>query len=44
MRALDFKYDNHWLSEYGFTICTFGDEGGFSSVSSGATLEFQTVS
>lgn len=43
MKAFDFEYDGICLSDMGFIICKFG-ENGFDTVSSGSQITFNTVS
>lgn len=43
MKAHDFTFDNKKLSDYGFVICHFGDEG-LSTISNGSVITFNTVS
>lgn len=42
MKALDFKYDDRWLSDAGYIICTFGT-GGTDTIDAGSNIEFHTV-
>lgn len=44
MYATDFKYDNVYLSDYGFVICQFEDSGGLKDIEAGSPLTFKTVS
>ena len=44
MYATDFKYDNHYLSDYKFVICKFEDSGGLKDIQAGSPLTFKTVS
>lgn len=44
MFATDFVYDNHWLSDFGCTICTFGDLNGITTVSAGSQITFNMIS
>lgn len=43
MKALDFEYDNIFLSDLGFMLCKF-DSGGVDTVSNGSEITFNTVS
>ena len=43
MRAYDFEYDNHFLSDFGFIICSF-DSKGIETVSNGSKITFNKVS
>lgn len=41
--ALDFKYDNRYLSDYGFVICTFDSSSGVDIVDGGSKIAFKTT-
>ena len=43
MKAHNFEYDNHLLSDFGYTICNFGSEG-LQTISNGSQITFNTVS
>ena len=43
MKAKDFEYAGRNLSEFGMTICNFGDKG-LDTVSDGAKITFNTIS
>ena len=43
MKAFDFEFDGHSLSDFGFIICRFGSEG-LQTVSNGSQITFNTVS
>lgn len=43
MKAYDFEFDSRKLSEYGFIICNFGDQG-LNTVSNGSNISFNTIS
>ena len=43
MKAFDFFYDNKNLSDFGFVICRFGDNG-LDTVTNGSKISFNTVS
>lgn len=43
MYALDFEYDNKYLSDFGFIICSFENPSGADVVSSGSKITFNTV-
>ena len=42
MKAFDFKYGEHCLSEFGMIICSFGDKG-LDTIDDGAKITFNTV-
>lgn len=44
MYALDFEYDNRYLSDFGFIICSFDSPSGADVVSAGSKITFNTVS
>lgn len=44
MYACDFEYDGHYLSDYGFIICTFGTDSDTDNISPGSMITFNTVS
>lgn len=43
MKALDFEYAGHNLSEFGMIICSFGSKG-LDTISNGSQITFNTVS
>lgn len=43
MKSYNFEYDNRCLSDYGFIICSF-DNNGVKTVNNGSTITFNTVS
>ena len=43
MRSIDFEYDGRCLSDYGFTICTFGGVPGPERVDAGSVITFNQV-
>ena len=43
MYALDFEYDNRYLSDFGFIICNFDSPSGADVVESGSKITFNTV-
>lgn len=43
MNAIDFEYDNQYLSDYGFIICDFDASSGVDTISAGSNLTFNTV-
>lgn len=43
MRAVDFEYDNQYLSDYGFIICDFDFSSGTSTVNSGSNITFNKI-
>lgn len=43
MYATDFEYDHHYLSDFGFVICSF-DDAGLGNVTAGSQITFNTVS
>ena len=44
MFATDFEYDGYYLSDFGFTICSFNGSSGVETVSAGSKISFNTVS
>jgi hypothetical protein len=44
MYACDFEYDGHYLSDFGFVICTFGESGDLETLSTGYNITFNKVS
>lgn len=44
MNAIDFEYDSHYLSDFGFVICSFDGSSGNQNVSAGSEITFNTVS
>ena len=44
MYALDFEYDNRYLSDYGFIVCDFNGSNGVVTSSAGAKISFDKVS
>lgn len=44
MHAVDFEYDNQYLSDYGFVICDFDFSNGTATVDSGSTISFNKIS
>lgn len=44
MYALDFEYDGHYLSDYGFIICDFDGSTGVQTASAGSNLTFNVAS
>lgn len=44
MRAIDFEYDNQYLSDYGFIICDFNFGGGANEIDAGSTITFNKIS
>lgn len=44
MRAIDFEYDNQYLSDYGFIICDFNFSSGANEVDAGSTITFNKIS
>ena len=44
MYALDFEYDNQYLSDFGFIVCDFNESSGANIVSAGSRIVFNTVS
>lgn len=42
MKAYDFIYDNKKLSDFGFIVCNFGDNG-LDTVSDGCQISFNTI-
>ena len=44
MRAIDFEYDNQYLSDYGFIICDFNFGSGANEVDAGSTITFNKIS
>lgn len=43
MKAFDFEFDGHSLSDFGFMLCNFGSEG-LRTISNGSQITFNTVS
>ena len=43
MNAIDFEYDSHYLSDFGFIICSFDGSSGVENVSVGSEISFNTV-
>ena len=41
--ATDFEYNNKYLSDYGFMVCSFDTSSGADTVDSGADITFNTV-
>lgn len=44
MRAIDFEYDNQYLSDYGFIICDFNFSSGANEMDAGSTITFNKIS
>ena len=44
MHAVDFEYDDQYLSDYGFVICDFDFKNDTSTVSSGSNITFNKIS
>lgn len=44
MYAIDFEYDNQYLSDYGFIICNFDSSSGIDIVAAGSKITFNKVS
>ena len=44
MYATDFEYDGRYLSDYGFSICTFDSSSGIKQVSAGSNITFNRIS
>lgn len=44
MYALDFEYDKHYLSDFGFIVCDFNQAVGADIVDTGSDITFNTVS
>lgn len=44
MFAYDFEYDGLYLSDFGFTICSFDSESGTNTVSAGSSIAFNKIS
>lgn len=44
MKATNFEYDSHYLSDYGFVICSFDGASDVENVSVGSEISFNTVS
>lgn len=44
MFALDFEYDNQYLSDYNCIICDFDDSGGTKTADAGSKISFEKVS
>ena len=42
MKAFDFEYNGKFLSDYGFTICNFGNKG-LETISNGSKISFNTT-
>jgi len=42
--ALDFEYDNQYLSDYGFIICEFEAKNSIETVKSGSNIVFNKTS
>lgn len=42
MKVFDFEFDNLYLSDLGYTLCTFNSDG-FQTVSNGSQITFNTV-
>ncbi len=43
MIAVDFAYDGHMLSDFGFMICEFDNKGGVNTSGTGSEINFTTV-
>ncbi len=43
MNAIDFEYDSHFLSDYGFIICDFDHSSDVSIASAGSVVSFNKV-
>lgn len=43
MKPLDFEFDNHRLSDFGYMICIFGSNSGVETISNSSQLVFNTV-
>lgn len=43
MYALDFQYDDRYLSDYGFMICDFNGQNGANYVNAGSQITFEKV-
>lgn len=43
MKAKDFLYGEHCLSEFGMVLCRFDSNGGFETISDGSEITFNTV-
>lgn len=41
--AMDFAYDGHYLSDYGFIVCDFDSSSGTDIASAGSVISFNTV-
>lgn len=44
MSAIDFEYDNRYLSDYGFIICDFNFGSGANEIDAGSTITFNKIS
>ena len=44
MYALDFEYDNQYLSSFGFIVCNFNFSEGVNEMTAGSTITFNKVS
>lgn len=44
MRAIDFEYNNRYLSDYGFIICDFNFGSGANEIDAGSTITFNKIS
>lgn len=44
MNAIDFEYDEHFLSDYDFIVCEFDYSSDVSIASAGSTISFEKVS
>lgn len=44
MNAIDFEYDNKYLSDYGFIICDFNFSNGANEIDSGSKIKFSKIS
>ena len=44
MYVCDFEYDGRCLSEYGFVVCTFGEQSDYDIASAGSRITFQKAS
>ena len=42
MKAFDFEYNGKFLSDYGFTICNFGNKG-LETISNGSKISFMGI-
>lgn len=43
MKATGFEYDSHYLSDFGFVICSFDGSSGVQNVNVGSEISFNTV-